>query len=234
MKKSFLSLAIFLCSLKSGFSDTCHPPIDGSKQNFIIGYGSLVNDKSRQRTNPEAVNAYPIEVKNFKRIWGLRATGSFKGTFLLAVPSTGSTLNAVYYLTNEKAVEATDKRESDYCRYKVPSTDVEALGLKNLQQGDYWIYARDAKAIQKPNEEFPIIQSYVDIFIKGCMEIQNRYLVANYVQQCINTTSLWDNNTWVNDRVNPRRPTDSTPDAIAIDNALVRHLGIDYYTHKYE
>ncbi|EKM87066.1 hypothetical protein B342_03962 [Francisella tularensis subsp. tularensis 80700103] len=35
---------------------------------------------------------------------------------------------------------------------------------------------------------------------------------------------------WINDRVNPRRPTGSTPQAIQLD----KYLGNAYYKHKYE
>ncbi len=96
------------------------------------------------------------------------------------------------------------------------------------------MYATQPSSIQKPTQNYPMIQSYVDIFINGCMEIQNRYLVSNYVEQCIETTKYWDNDAWINDRVNPRRPTDSTPNATAIDKLLVKKFGDEYYNHKYE
>ncbi|MDE4972026.1 hypothetical protein, partial [Francisella tularensis] len=47
-------------------------------------------------------------------------------------------------------------------------------------------------------------------------------------------TKYCDTNVWINDRVNPRRPTDSTPQAIQLDNYLVKYLGNAYYKHKYE
>lgn len=47
-------------------------------------------------------------------------------------------------------------------------------------------------------------------------------------------STLAGNNHWVNDRVNPRRPTDSTPYAVKIDQILAKYLGKAYYEHKYE
>ena len=54
----------------SSFADECHPQINSSEQNFVVGYGSLMNDSSRMRTNPKAKNVYLVEVKNFERVWG--------------------------------------------------------------------------------------------------------------------------------------------------------------------
>lgn len=230
---------IALCLLALSFSgfifaDDCHPQIDSKQQNFIVGYGSLMNDDSRMRTDPEAKNVYPIEVKNFERVWGLRADGSYRTTALLVVPKNGSHLNAVYYPVDYQGMIAADSREYHYCRYKLLPSDIKSLGLRNLEKGDYWIYARQPKDIQKPTQQFPIIQSYVDLFIVGCMQIQDRYLIKDFVKECIETTKYWDNNAWINDRINPRRPTDSTPQAIQIDNYLVKYLGEAYYKHKYE
>ncbi|QIW10744.1 gamma-glutamylcyclotransferase family protein [Francisella sp. LA112445] len=233
MKKIFLYAAGFALAVSS-FADECHPSINSNEQNFVVGYGSLMNDSSRMRTNPKAENVYPVEVKNFERVWGLRAGGSYRTTALLVVPKQGAHLNAVYYPVNSDGMKSADSREVHYCRYKIPTTDIQSLGLKNLQKGTYWIYAQQPNAIKKPNKEYPIIQSYVDLFITGCMQIQDRYLIKGFVKECIQTTKGWNNNAWINDRVNPRRPTDSTPGAIEVDNYLVKYLGKAYYNHKYE
>ncbi|MFC4893146.1 gamma-glutamylcyclotransferase family protein [Pseudofrancisella aestuarii] len=232
MKKLLLGSLIGVLGISFAIADECHPKIDESQANFIVGYGSLINDKSRQRTNPEAKNVYPVEVKNFKRVWGLRASESFRGTFLLAVPSEGDSFNAVYYPVDTDGVLAADEREHDYCRYKLEPKDVKSLGLKNLPKGQYWIYATNAKEIHEATKEYPIIQSYVDLFMNGCLEIQDRYLIKDYAEQCIKTTGLWNEN-WINDRVNPRRPTDSTPGAVQIDKLLAPHFS-NYYNHSYE
>ena len=231
--KRILLLSILMFG-GSAYADDCHPQINTAEKNYIVGYGSLINDQSRQRTNPTAKNVYPIEVHGFERLWGLRATGTFKGTFLLAVPMKGASFNGVYYPTDYNGVLAADEREHDYCRYRLDSKDIKSIGLKKLQEGQYWMYASEPSEIKPANTDYPIIQSYVDIFIRGCLEIQDRYLIANYTEQCITTTKLWDNKSWVNDRVSPRRPSDSTPNASQIDKILSQYLGDEYYSHKYE
>ena len=235
MKKILSTAAVLSAMLSStAFADECHPDMDKNSQNFIIGYGSLINDQSRERTNPEANDVYPVEVSNFKRVLGHIKNTTFKMSPLFVTPSKGSHLNAVYYPTSKKAISATDKRELTYCRYKVDTSDIKPLGLKNIEKGVYWIYAISPDQITEPTKDIPIVQSYIDLFIVGCMQVQNRYLVKNYVQECLDTTANWNNNAWINDRNNARRPMATQPYAFDVDNILIKYLGDDYRNHPIE
>ena len=101
----------------SSFAGECHPQINSNEQNFVVGYGSLMNDSSRMRTNPKAKDVYPVEVKNFERVWGLRAGGSYRTTALLVVPKQGAHFNAVYYPVNSDGMKSADSREVHYPEY---------------------------------------------------------------------------------------------------------------------
>lgn len=57
MRKILLYSAGFVLAISS-FADECHPQINSSEKNFVVGYGSLMNDSSRMRTNPKAKNVY--------------------------------------------------------------------------------------------------------------------------------------------------------------------------------
>lgn len=118
MKKAILGLC-FIATAGVAIADGCHPNINASGQNFIVGYGSLMNDASRQRTNSDAKNVYPVEVSGFERVWGLKAGWSYRTTGLLVIPKKEGRLNAVYYPVDYKGVLLADKRESLYCRYKI-------------------------------------------------------------------------------------------------------------------
>jgi len=69
------------------------------------------------------------------------------------------------------------------------------------------------------------VQSYVDIFITGCLEMQERVTESgfNFVDQCILTTSGWSKH-WVNDRLYPRRPFMYQKRVLEIDEPLKRLL----------
>ncbi|GAB4224660.1 MAG: hypothetical protein Kow0076_7470 [Francisella sp.] len=117
-------------------SINCRPPVNAKINNYVIGYGSLMNKDSRKITVPKANYAFPIIVKGFERLWASRGEKS-KATFLLAVPNTGYLMNAIYYKADASDISATDLREATYCRVKVPTKDITPLGIKSLPQGDF-------------------------------------------------------------------------------------------------
>lgn len=231
-----LLLAISISSIlftTSYAENNCHPEISDTTNNYLIGYGSLMNDKSRAVTNPSVKNVYPILVKNYERVWGLQPP-NLQGTFLLAVPKKGSEFNGVYYKVDSNDLVEVDKREITYCRVKLKDKNIEAMALKSLPNGIYWIYSSDKKdKIKLPSKNNPITQHYVDIFINGCLQMQNRYNIPKFSNMCITTTHGWSDTYWVNDRIYPRRPTDTTPNALLIDKKLSAHLK-NYYKHPFK
>ena len=216
-------ILIFLSCANIALAFECHPTIDGDKNNYIVGYGSLMNNKSRHKTTPAAKEIYPILVKNYERVWGKRSSVK-KATYLVIVPKKDQKFNAVYYKVDSKEIENTDQREKKYCRYKLSHRDISKLGNYALKKGTYWVYARQAKDIQKPTKSHPIIQSYVDIFISGCREVEKDFKLKGFTKQCIKTTHIWKDDKWQNDRDNPKRDLDIDIKKSTIDNALDKHL----------
>lgn len=229
MKKNLvLMLMLSSVSFTSAFAAECHPEVDETHHNYMIGYGSLMDDETRKLTTSSATDVYPIIVNNFKRTWGISG-GNYKTTYLLSVPAKGYKLNAVYYPISGQDVKTTDDWEPGYCRYRVPETDIKAVGLEKLPEGAYWIYAKQPEDIQKPTKDHPISQSYVDIFLRGCLQVENRYQIKGFAKQCVDTTYLWDQNAWVNDRLYPRTIQVTKDGAVAekIDTLLSEKF--DYY-----
>ena len=74
-----------------------------------------------------------------------------------------------------------------------------------------------------PNKEYPIVQSYVDIFISGCLEIEDKYELPHFADKCVETTKGWSTS-WVNDRLYPRRPIFNVPKAFRIDKVLANNV----------
>lgn len=131
---------------------------------------------------------------------------------------------------------ATDRRESGYCRVAIKKSEIKPLGLKALPSGTYWIYAQRSNNIEKPSAQYPITQSYVDIFMNGCIQIGRTFQIKNFAEKCITTTSTWpspkENKAWINDRQYPRRPF-GTPNAFQIDTLLAKAFN-NYYQHPYD
>ena len=181
----------------------CRPGVNSKHTNFVVGYGSLMNKNSRKITVPEAEYASPVLVKNFERIWASRGQKS-GATFLLAIPNEGYVMNAIYYKAKANDIAATDLREASYCRVKIPSKDLLPLGVKSLPKGDYWMYVKEFSDAEFPTRDFPILQTYADVFMTGCLQTQADFNLTEFGQLCFNTTYNWDLANWLNDRTKPQ------------------------------
>ena len=200
----------------------CHPAPDASRPQYIIGYGSLMQDESRKRTSPHAGAAHPVEVAGFRRGWFAKgAPVGFSTTYLGIVPDRANHLNAVIYRVDPPELAATDRRETSYCRMRVEPANVKSLerGFSPPPDAQTWIYANRPQGIATPSTELPIVQSYVDIFLSGCFEQEERFGLAGFARECIATTADWSAH-WVNDRIHPRRPFAYQPRAGQIDRLL--------------
>jgi hypothetical protein len=199
---------------------TCNLQPDPKAIQYIVGYGSLMQDESRRRTAPEAGPAYPVKVTGWRRGWFARGVGvGFDTTYLGIVLDREAEFNAVIYQIKDiTELMATDQRESFYCRKQLQETDFTLLtDAAPIPRGQVWIYVSNPAPTVTP--EYPIVQSYVDIFISGCLEQGQRFQLAEFAKQCVKTTTGWSAN-WVNDRIYPRRPFMFQPKASQIDRLL--------------
>ncbi len=214
-----------LMRLAAAPSGACNAKADPAQTQYIVGYGSLMQDESRKRTAPNAGTAYPVAVKGFRRGWLAKGgTLGFDTTYLGVVPDAASQINAVFYQVDGAELAATDQREAVYCRLGIEAAQVTVLKADlPAPKGQIWIYTNKADSIATATPAYPLVQSYVDIFVSGCLEQEQRYQVAGFAQQCLKTTTDWSGH-WVNDRLYPRRPFIYQPKARAIDKLLAEQL----------
>lgn len=201
-------------------------------KNYIFGYGSLIEKESRLRTTPNAKIVFPVKVNGFKRGWFARTgVAGLSTTFLGCIQLEGHQTNGVIYEVSEEDLKLTDKREKGYKRIKVEYSEVEDYSSQIDENSNIWIYANEFIDHEIPeglfpNKEFPIVQSYVDICLNGCLEIESLYPKAKEVEFAsafIRSTFHW-NAYWVNDRIYPRRPFIYRPSAYKIDKLLKDNL----------
>ena len=225
-RTALLALATSLAALPAHASDGgCGEPVDTERPQYIIGYGSLMQDASRLRTSPKAGPAHPVEIEGYRRGWFSRAAVRPGSTWLGVQSQPKSRLNAVIYQVAPVEVDATDKRESLYCRVSVAMSDVHPLenGWAPERDAQAWIYQSLPDSIAAPDSKNPIVQSYLDVFVSGCLEQEQRYGLPGFSLECLATTDGWSEH-WVNDRIYPRRPTLYQPDAFQIDRLLSSRL----------
>jgi len=206
----------------------CHALPDFNRNQYIVGYGSLMEESSRKRTSPSAGEALPVTVRGFWRGWIVRGFGSdMAPTYLGAVPDADSEFNAVVYEVPYEEVERIDKREGGYCRAPVPPERLRMHGDSPTPGGQVWIYVAKPEIVAAPNDKFPIVQSYVDVFIWGCLQAQDMLGTEGFARACVRTTHAWSKH-WVNDRIYPRRPFVHQPRALSIDRLLKNEIP-DYF-----
>jgi hypothetical protein len=220
-----VTLAFGLLFAGSAAADDCHPDLDPSIPQYVVGYGSLMQSASKRSTEPDSGINLPVVVTGFQRAWNTH--GVYPTTYLGVQPRKAARMAAALYrdfLTDGKL--GSDAREIDYCRVAVSSESIQMLDASTLPApSQIWIYVNKPDTLALPDAEHPIVQSYVDIFITGCMELQARVAdpSIDFVEECVRTTDGWSKH-WVNDRPMPRRPYIHQPLAFEIDKQLKRLL----------
>lgn len=199
---------------------------------FIFGYGSLVESQSRARTSPSALYAAPVNVAGIQRGWFARGGGvSLTTTYLGAVLDANSDCNGVIFQVSKPQLDAFDQREAGYDRERIDQGNVTMLdGSKSAPAGDIWFYANREKRYVTP--ECPIVQSYVDICLNGCLEVEATYPLAKaagFAETFLKTCSDWSKY-WVNDRIYPRRAFIYVPNASTIDYLIQKVLGEELFS----
>jgi hypothetical protein len=231
MKHFFILIVVFLfCFSPQTQASTKDCNLNPSKnsKNYIIGYGSLMERESRIITNPQAHRVEPVLVKGFQRVWGQNG-GNYKTTFLTLIEKKDAKLNAVFYSVNIENLLKTDQRERSYCRIKVDEKNLDFYGRKvNSKDVNFWIYAATPDRLKKPSATHPIVQSYVDIFINGCLQTEEEFKLQGFAKDCVQLTSDWSEQ-WVNDRLHARRPF-AIKNAVKIDQLLSQYFS-HYYNH---
>lgn len=194
---------------------------------YVFGYGSLLERASRTRTNPDAIGAWPARVTGYQRGWFHQFADHVGSTctYLGAVAAKGKTINGAIYRVAD--FESTRQRETGYTATPLKAGEITMLdGGDPMETGGaarVYIFVSNEDSVSRtrePTPRFPMVQSYVDICINGCLELESLYRTAKgFTQEFICTTTGWNAN-WVNDRIYPRRPFIYAPNATAIDKAL--------------
>jgi hypothetical protein len=199
---------------------------------YIFGYGSLIDRESRMGTWSGAEFASPVIVRGIARGWfDQTAVPSWSPTYLGAVSDPAGECNGVLFSVTPAEFDGFVKRETGYDLTKLDPSQVTLLdGSSSPPDGDIWYFANREKRFA--SSEHPIVQSYVDVCLDGCLEVEAMYPLAkqaNFAQQFIETTSHWGT-PWVNDRIYPWRPFVHVPRASAIDTLIQKSLGAELFS----
>lgn len=224
------SFSVIFLSLLFQYSNAaehcgCHPPVNPHQPQYIIAYGSLIETVSKNTTSHENGENHPAWIEHYQRGWFSKGVStSLSTTYLGVIKDKNARFNgAIFHVLNNRAFKDFDAREKYYCRVAVPTCDIHLINGKKLPMGQYWIYEMKPEFLSPPSTNYPIVQSYVDIFLSGCLEMEEKYHLKNFAASCVNTTRDWSAH-WVNDRVYPRRPVVYQPKALKIDALLQQQI----------
>jgi hypothetical protein len=200
---------------------------------YIFGYGSLIDRESRMGTWPDAEFALPAVVTGIARGWfDQTAVPSWSPTYLGAVSDPAAECNGVLFPVTPTEFDSFVKREAGYDLTQLDPSQVAMLdGGSTPLDGDIWYFANREKRFQ--SSKHPIVQSYVDVCLDGCLEVEAIYPLAkqaNFAKQFIKTTSHWGT-PWINDRIFPWRPFVHVPRASAIDSLIQESLGAELFSN---
>ncbi len=210
-------------------------------KHFMFGFGSLMNTTSRTASDPTAISVVPVRVSakaGFARAWNFQhPTAAITALGVARMPDgvAGRPINGVCTpisldgadvgadTTNPGLPQAVLDREAGYTPFPIPAALCEPLGWSTLPPGaTVWLFVPDSpdptlgpgRGLRPACESNPILQTYVDICILGCLEFSREFAI-----EFITSTLLWDG-PWLNDRKVPRRPWVHQPQFAKIDALL--------------
>jgi len=170
-----------------------------------------------------------VRVKNIQRGWFIHA-GNIKNkitkpyTVLGAYQKEDTISNGTLFPVTKDELEKLDSREGGYIRKEINKKDILIIKGSGIEKdAKVYYYSIDEKEIKEPNKKNPIIQSYVDICLSGCIMIDSLLENKNYefTKEFLVTTRKWKKYKYfINDRIYPRTPTTNIPKADIIDNLL--------------
>ncbi len=145
---------------------------------YIFGYGSLMNSASRQLTGQTAA-AIPANVKGLVRYWS-KIDDSYTLSPLVVTQGDGE-VNGVLLAIDDSALADFDYRERGYHRIEVALDNIDCQTPLD-EQDCVWVYVKDAP--EPPCSLAPIMQTYVDTVLSGCLEVSEQF-ARQFVEQTI-------------------------------------------------
>lgn len=232
-------LPILCCSVVLVFAtepvraDWQHKNLPNQPTDFIFGYGSLINTKSRNSTATAPIPAIPVRVLpsfGFIRCWNDRSATEFTALGLRKAKDGESTatINGVLYAVSSEDLPKFDAREKGYVRLEIPGSMIESVSWQRLPEaGKIWVYvpqkenSAPGENLPTPDANYPILQSYVDVVVEGALEYGE-----DFAKETLETTDCWDKH-WLNDRELARRPWVNDPLSGKVDELLSSIPAVD-------
>lgn len=161
---------------------------------YVFGYGSLICTRARPEITLHSDKTIPVRLSGYHRFWNGDSLSKYA---VVAVEKrSDGTCNGILIEINESDLPALDARESCYERVSISQSELTPLGSDEVPQGDIWVYKSKRKVPIYSGS--PLIQSYIDVILTGCLEYGHEFAT-----EFLQTTSGWSES-WLNDREQPK------------------------------
>ncbi|MCV6637126.1 gamma-glutamylcyclotransferase family protein [Candidatus Albibeggiatoa sp. nov. NOAA] len=233
LKIAFVTL-LALCIPLSHADEVCHPEVDLKQAQYFIGYGSLMKGAEKRQYGDSTGFNMPVYVKDFQREWSARGPNvgiTLAATFLgVSVKKDAKMAAAIFRIFDAKDVSALDEHEFFYCRYAVDRKQIQMADGTPVPDAQFWVYVTRPEYHKPPAAEYPITQFYADLFLEGCIELEKKFNLDGFLQECIETTAFWSEH-WLNDRQYPRAAPAVNINTLTIDKTLQKVIP-DYFKQR--
>lgn len=214
-------------------------------KDYVFGYGSIINNVSRKSTlqsiSPNltasdadvdhAVIATLSPEFGYKRCWCFRSSTGFTALGLKYCDGGSKERQCLLGVTgvlfpvpSSAALDAFDLRESGYRRICIPR-DMITVSLSSkheiectkqpLSTARIWVYIPEPNRLSEPDESFPLLQTYIDTCLRGCLDWGGTTLVSSFLKSTFGWSEFY-----LNDAPMSRRPWLHRPEYSVIDKCL--------------
>lgn len=208
---------------------------------FLFGYGSIINEASRQSTALNAgVSAEPAVVASLldpslRRTWSFRSHSGFTALGLERLASDEELRHqpvvGVLFPIDKDVFSEFDAREVGYQRVSIEcrlikvhdeygSDETKRLAeqyteLLRDELTRVWVYLPDEGRAKPPDRDHPVLQSYLDVCLRGCLEWGGESLACEFVESIGGWTEFF-----LYDTPLSRRPWIHRKDHLILDGIL--------------
>ncbi|KAL7542431.1 hypothetical protein ACHAXR_011824 [Thalassiosira sp. AJA248-18] len=225
-----------------------------AEHDYIFGFGSIMNTSTHATwQSPEkkkSGNTIPGAVVTIKRSfgyarkWNFRSTTGFTALGVIAAEDEdeASDINGVLYQVPKEEMPNFDRREVGYKKVEVPLKFLEFRAADIANSGEstttttpqtkfcfgpndkIWLYVPLPSQTMYSDENHPILQSYVDTVLQGCLEWGGQPMAEEFIL----TTGGWSC-FYLNDTPSSRRPWLFRKQYATIDQILSKHSQLTNY-----
>jgi hypothetical protein len=193
---------------------------------YVFGFGSIINTDTHAPWVGGGVGklqgqrAKILPSFGFQRGWIFRSNTGFTALGITKSEKAATSIHGILFRIPPKLFEGFDRREVGYDRVLLNREHLElhkpasASSQDNDDNSPYpsdvldiqphekvWVYIPQPSYCAEANEDHPILQSYVDTVLQGCLEWGGEDMAADFVASTYNWSPFF-----LNDTPSSRRP----------------------------